>query len=195
TLGTLSAGTNYSLSLASASFEITAKAVTITPDAGQHKTFGATDPTLTYTNSERLLAASSTGGELRATGDDEVSNALTLGAPSAGSNYSLSLAPASFEITTKAVTITPTSGQHKTFGATDPTLTYTFSPTLQTGDSFSGELSRATGENVGNYAITLGTLSAGSNYSLSLAPASFEITAKAVTITAAPGQHKTFGSL
>src|SRR5256885_14250352 len=36
--------------------------------------------------------------------------------------------------------------------------------------NFRGALVRSTGENVGSYAINLGTLSAGTNYSLSLAP-------------------------
>src|SRR5207248_76767 len=49
--------------------------------------------------------------------------------------------------------------------------------------AFTGALSRATGENVGTYAINLGNLSAGSNYSLVLAstPVTFAITAKSVT--------------
>src|SRR5207249_1001585 len=121
-----------------------------------------------------------TGALSRNAGENVGNYAISLGTLSAGSNYSLSLAPATFEITAKAVTITPTSGQSKIFGAADPTLTYTNSEGLLAA-SFTGALSRNAGENVGNYAITLGTLSAGSNYSLSLAPASFEITAKAVT--------------
>src|SRR5256712_6030198 len=48
--------------------------------------------------------------------------------------------------------------------------------------SFTGALARAAGENVGSYAINLGTLSAGTNYSLSLAPGTvnFTITPKPV---------------
>src|SRR5206468_5768992 len=123
---------------APASFEITAKAVTITPSSGQSKIYGSADPTLTFTNSEGLLAASFSGSLSRATGENVGNYAISLGTLSAGNNYSLSLAPASFEITSKAVTITPTSGQSKIYGQLDPTLTYTFSPALQTGDSFSG---------------------------------------------------------
>ena len=52
------------------------------------------------------------------------------------------------------------------------------------------------GENVGNYAITLGSLSAGSNYTLSLSATTvnFAITPKAVTITPNSGQSKVFGA-
>jgi hypothetical protein len=56
----------------------------------------------------------------------------------------------------------------KQYGATDPPLTYTFSGLLN-GDgagSFSGSLSRGQGETVGAYPITVGNLSAGSNYTI-----------------------------
>lgn len=73
-----------------------------------------------------------------------------------------------YTIDKKAVTITPPSGQSKKYGAADPVLAYTASPTLSGGDVFTGSLSRAAGENTGNYAIALGNLSAGGNYELSL---------------------------
>ena len=63
-----------------------------------------------------------------------------------------------------AVAITPTAAQSKTYGAADPSFTFTASPSVVT----TGALSRVAGENVGSYNYTLGTLSAGSNYSLSL---------------------------
>ena len=51
TLGTLTAGANYTLTVAATpTFSITAKAILITPDAGQTKVFGQADPTpFTYT--------------------------------------------------------------------------------------------------------------------------------------------------
>src|SRR6185437_12763643 len=73
-----------------------------------------------------------------------------------------------FTIGKKLVTVTPDIGQAKVYGATDPTLTFTDSPALLGGDSFSGALDRAPGEVVGSYAINIGTLSAGANYTLSL---------------------------
>lgn len=44
-------------------------------------------------------------------------------------------------------------------------------------------MSRASGENVGSYAISQGTLSAGSNYSISFTGANLVIDPKAVTVT------------
>jgi hypothetical protein len=85
------------------------------------------------------------------------------------------------DITAKAVTITPDAGQNKKYGETDPVFTFadpglggTYG--LYGSDAFSGALSY-TGADVGNYAFTLGTLSAGSNYSLTLGGSvTFEIT-------------------
>src|SRR5207253_10614107 len=66
-------------------------------------------------------------------------------------------------------------------GAADPTFTYTHSA-LANGDTdsvFTGALGRLPGSSVGTYAYTLGNLSAGNNYTLSLAPGhTFAITAR-----------------
>lgn len=91
-------------------------------------------------------------------------------------------------ITPRDLTVTPNAGQSKKFGAADPTLHSTNSGRVsgQIPD-FTGALSRAEGEDVGQYDITLGTLalidhfSSGfkaSNYTLKMAfPAvKFEIT-------------------
>lgn len=59
--------------------------------------------------------------------------------------------------------------QTKEYGAVDPALTYTVTG-LPSGTStgiFTGSLSRAPGENVGSYAISRGSLSAGAGYSFS----------------------------
>ena len=63
------------------------------------------------------------------------------------------------KITPRDLTVTPNGGQSKKFGAADPTLHSTNSGRVpgQIPD-FSGALSRAEGEDVGQYDITLGTL-------------------------------------
>lgn len=78
-----------------------------------------------------------------------------------------------WSLVAKEVTITPTSGLSKTYGATDPTLTYTTSIDSDTtfknkfDEAKSGELSY-TGTNVGAYIIGIGTLKAGNNFNLKL---------------------------
>jgi hypothetical protein len=65
----------------------------------------------------------------------------------------------------------------------DPVLTYTHTPALISGDSFSGALDRVSGEDVGFYDITQGDLALSSNYTLVVTSGvQFEIK-KATTIT------------
>ena len=103
---------------------------------------------------------------------------------------------ATVTITERAITVTADSGQSKVYGSADPTLTYTVtSGSLQGGDSFTGALSRAAGENVGTYAIGQGTLTVGPNYTLTFVPADFSITARPITVTVDSGQSKIYGTL
>ena len=91
-----------------------------------------------------------------------------------------------FDIGQATLTVTPTGGQSKKFGATDPTLTYTTSGAVGSQiPSFTGKLSRAEGEDVGTYNITKGSLALkdsgifeATNYNLVLdtAVVTFEIT-------------------
>ena len=85
------------------------------------------------------------------------------------------------DITTGTVVITPSAGQHKTYGSTDPPLTYTANPAV----TLTGNLERVAGENAGSYSFTLGTLNAGSNYTLTIDPTNtFEINTASLTVTA-----------
>src|SRR5207249_11275879 len=60
----------------------------------------------------------------------------------------------------------------------DPALTYQLSSgSLVSGDSFSGALTRAAGENLGAYSILQGTLTAGTNYDLTYVGADLTISA------------------
>ncbi|MEI7752404.1 MAG: YDG domain-containing protein, partial [Candidatus Omnitrophota bacterium] len=72
--------------------------------------------------------------------------------------------------------------------------TYT-NTALVGSDSLSGALARAAGENVagGPYAINQGTLSAGTNYSVTFVGNTFAITPKGLTVTAS-NQTKTYGN-
>jgi len=81
-------------------------------------------------------------------------------------------------ITALGITVTPDAGQFKVFGDANPTYTYALAPALISPDVITGALSRVAGETIGTYAYTLGSLSAGSNYSLSLGGSNtFEIQA------------------
>jgi hypothetical protein len=112
---------------------------------------------------------------------------LSLSGTDAG-NYSVNTtALTTANITAAPITVTA-NPQTKVFGSTDPLLTYTVTAgTLFTGDSFSGSLTRSSGEAVGSYSILQGTLTAGPNYNLSYVGANFTITKAATTISVSSG--------
>lgn len=197
TLGTLDAGANYTLSIAtSPKFIITARPVVITPGAGQTKVFGDADPTpFTYTNTPLVGADAITGQMGRTAGTDVGNYAFSIGSLTAGANYTLTVAATpTFSITPKPIVITANAGQTKAFGSADPTpFTYTNTPLIG-ADALSGTLARASGENVGDYAFNIGSLTASSNYTLTVASTPmFSITPKSIIITGVAGQNKIFG--
>jgi MBG domain (YGX type)/Bacterial Ig-like domain (group 3) len=96
--------------------------------------------------------------------------------PSDTTNY-LSGGTTSMTITAAraAITVTPTSGQSKVYGANNPTISYSITSGVLIGsDVLSGALTY-TGSNVGAYPITIGSL-ANSNYTITLASVNFAIT-------------------
>jgi hypothetical protein len=183
--GTLSAGSNYTLTYVGDDLTITARAITVTADA-KSKGYGATDPALTYqvTTGSLVTGDSFTGGLTRESGEDVGAYAIQQGALSAGSNYTLTYVGDDLTITARAITVTA-DAKSKGYGAADPALTYQVTTgSLVAGDSFTGGLTRESGEDVGAYAIQQGTLSAGSNYTLTYVGDDLTITARAITVTA-----------
>lgn len=96
-----------------------------------------------------------------------------------------------WSIAAKAVTITPAAAE-KAYGETDPALTYTTGLSGDLAAAFeaaaTGSLSRDSGEYAGEYAITLGSVTAGKNFTVSLAGGTVNFTIKAAAQTVAvPG--------
>ncbi|MCD9019870.1 cellulose binding domain-containing protein [Parachryseolinea silvisoli] len=85
-------------------------------------------------------------------------------------------------IARKAVTAS-VDAKTKEYGAADPEWTYTVTPALVMGDTFSGSLTRELGEDAGTYVITQGTLALSNNYTLDFDSAIFTINKAAATIT------------
>ena len=181
-LGSLSAGTNYDLTFVGANLTIGVKTVNVTA-AAKTKVYGQADPALTYTAGALESGDSFTGSLARAAGTDVGSYAIGVGTLSAGSNYDLNFTGANLTVTAKPITVTA-AAKTKVYGSADPVLTYT-AGALESGDRFSGSLSRAAGTAVGTYAINQGDLTAGSNYDISFIGADLTVTAKPITVTAA----------
>uniref|UniRef100_UPI003890697D MBG domain-containing protein n=1 Tax=Fibrobacter sp. TaxID=35828 RepID=UPI003890697D len=97
------------------------------------------------------------------------------------------------EVTPKAVVVKATAAQ-KTYGDADPTLASTVEGLVE-GESESlivRTVARATGENVGTYAITASGEASQGNYSVTFESADFTITKKSAKITVA-SSRKTYG--
>ena len=86
-------------------------------------------------------------------------------------------------ITPKTLTITPTAGQSKVYGAADPSYYKGSVAGLLSGDTVTGKIGRETGEDVKTYKYTVGTLSAGDNYTVTVKDETFAITAKPINAT------------
>ena len=97
--------------------------------------------------------------------------------------YDISFVAGSLTISPAALTVTA-DALSRTYGAANPTLTYGTTGLLG-NDTLTGALATgATGASgVGSYAITQGTLSAGSNYALSYHGANLTINPAALTVT------------
>ena len=187
---------NYSISYVNGNMTVTPYLLTVTANA-QSKVYGAADPALTYTNGGLQAGDTNavfTGGLVRVAGQNVGSYAINQGTLSAGANYTISYTGNNLTITPYLLTVTA-NAQTKVYGAADPALTYT-NGALQNGDTnavFTGGLTRVAGQNVGAYAINQGTLSAGTNYTISYTGNNLTITPYLLTVTA-NAQTKVYGA-
>ncbi len=196
--GDLTAGDNYEITFHSANFEITPRTLTVRADAGLSKHYGDADPELTFDaenfgwdDDEQVFS-----GELsRESGESAGTYNITPGNLDAGDNYTIDFTGAEFTILTYGLLVRAEADQAKTYGEADPTLTYTVNgePASNYESVLSGDLSRQSGEDAGQYAITQGNLSAGSDYTITFEPEDFTITPATLTITADTDQSKTYG--
>ncbi|MEQ9425104.1 MAG: MBG domain-containing protein, partial [Cyclobacteriaceae bacterium] len=183
--GDLTAGDNYDITFNDANFIITQKAIAVTVDSGQEKVYGEDDPVeLAFTTSPELIEGDEfTGALVREVGEDADNYAINQGSLSAGDNYSITFTGTDFIITPKSISVDATVGLTKVFGDDDPEFTFSVNPSLEDGDSFSGNLTRDPGENVGTYNINQGSLTAGDNYTILYDGSEFSITIRNVSIT------------
>ena len=168
---------------ASTACSAVADPVTLTVTSGGSKIYGDADPAALYTVSTALTGDSAFyGAATRAAGENAGSYAISrgtldiMGSTAYNVVYNFTtpfvIGKANLNVTANAVS--------KIYGDADPALTYTYS-SLRNGDTasiFTGALTRNSGENVGTYEITRGTLSAGNNYN-------FFFTGKNLTINKA----------
>lgn len=126
--GTLALNANYSLSYTPANFAIAPKAITVTANASQSKTYGQADPTFAYaiTAGGPLVGSDAfTGALTRTAGENVGPYAINQGTLALNANYTLSYAGANFTINPATLTITA-DNKERFFGGANPPLTASY---------------------------------------------------------------------
>ncbi|VDG20247.1 hypothetical protein [Lactobacillus koreensis] [Lactiplantibacillus mudanjiangensis] len=191
-----SSSKNYTVTVEKGTFTIKKLAVTVTA-ANKKITYGDADETLTLVDPSGVLVKgddeSALGVTLSRTGDKNAGSYVISGTGADNTNYDVTVVDGAYTIDKKAVTVVA-ADTGKIYGDTDPALSLK-DPTsvLVTGDDESDlgvTLSRVTGENVADYAIT-GT-SNSANYNVTVTDGKFTISKRNVTVIAADN-GKTYG--
>lgn len=136
------------------------------------KIYGERDPVFGYDANGLLDGDVLSGGLNRIAGENVGQYSITQGSL-ANPNYSINYTDAELSITPRSLSIIA-DALSKLRGERDPMFTYIAEGLIE-GDGLSGELSRIAGERIGRYAITLGSLAAGPNYTIAYTPANLTI--------------------
>ena len=183
----ITVGTGDNAATASVTYTIEKKSVTLTAD-NKTMTYGDAEPTLTATNTDLVGNDTLNYTLSRVEGNNvgEYVITVTLGD---NPNYDVTAINAKLTINKKAASITA-DNKSKTYGDADPALTATATD-LVGSDTLNYTLSRAEGENVGEYAISI-TLGNNPNYDVSVTGAKLTIDKKDASVTA-DAKSKTYG--
>ncbi|MDO9552978.1 MBG domain-containing protein, partial [Rhodonellum sp.] len=139
-------------------------------DRGLTVTYAAEDPTVVSIsgNQATILKTGTTKITATQAGDEE--------------NFAAESVEQNLTVNQKALTVTADENQSKVYGSVDPSLTYRLTSGELIGeDEFTGALTRAEGEDVGNFEIIQGSLTAGDNYTIAFTGADFSITPAEIT--------------
>jgi hypothetical protein len=183
--GDLTAGTNYTILFAEAAFTITPLSLEVNALAAT-KVFGELDPEFDYTVTPEVDISIFTGKLTRSDIDNENVGEYEIlqGDLTAGTNYTIWFAEAAFTITPLSLEVNALDAT-KVFGESDPEFDYTVTPEVDIS-IFTGKLTRSDidNENVGEYDILQGDLTAGTNYTIWFAEAAFTITPLSLEVNA-----------
>ena len=194
TLGSLTLGDNYEIEVEGGKLTINKLTIRVIPTPNQKKSYGDNDPEYAFTTNIVLPFSDELDGGLgRDSGEDVAQYGYTLGdLVDSNPNYEITLDTANKFTIEKLVITVSVNDIEKFYGEADPAYTYTFAPAnLGNGGAITllGSPTRVAGENVGEYLITAGTLSAGSNYTATISVGA-KLTIKKAPITITAGSHK-----
>jgi len=175
------ADNNYDFSYVAANFSVTKAFLTVTADE-KTKVYGEKDPLFTFSIMSGTLFGTDkiTGTLIRQEGEKIGNYVILIGSVSINDNYNLTYISKNFTINPLEVQVNA-DAKAKQYNASEPELTFTSLPdtgfVLPNGEiiSFTGELSRVQGEEVGDYEILQNTLN-NSNYTIIFKKAYLTIT-------------------
>ena len=179
----------YNIELVSGKLTINPRQITLKAD-DKFKLYGSDDPTFSASITDGDLQYDDdfdsliSGCMARVYGEEVGEYKISKGTLSIGSNYIISFVNGLFEILPQEIEV---SAEQKTkyYGDSDPKFTFTITKgTLFNDDSFTGELERLPGEEIGSYTITKGSLSLNSNYKITFVPNSLIIEKRKIKIIA-----------
>ena len=188
----VSATTNYNGGEATVEFSIGKANVSVTAD-DLSKVYGSADPELTATVQWN---SGGPGGAIdytlsRVEGENVGTYVISVSAES-NDNYAVTVQSGQFKIMRASATIKADDAS-KVYGSADPELTATVQwNSGGPGGAIDYTLSRAGGEDVGTYVISVSAAST-DNYAVTLQPGTFTVTQKAATIKA-DDASKVYGS-
>ncbi|WP_175540825.1 MBG-2 domain-containing protein, partial [Janthinobacterium sp. 551a] len=156
--------------------------------------YGNVDPGLSYQVTQgSLVAGDSLSGVLRRAAGENVGSYTIDASALANGNYVITAQNGALSIDARPITVTA-DAKSKVYGNVDPSLTYQLTQgSLVAGDSLSGVLRRAAGENVGSYTIDASALANG-NYVITAQNGSLNIDARPITVTA-DAKSKVYGNV
>ena len=194
---------NYDLTLVDSTLTVDKAALTVTAEA-KRKTYGDADPTLTYAVNAAQLKYTDTPGVVSGVALTSVTGASATagthaisGSAGTAANYDVTLIDGVLTVDKAALAVT-VDNQRKTYGDTDPTLTYTVNPSqLKYTDTASVvgsvNLSAPTGASAtaGTHTIT-GAGGTAANYDVSLVDGTLTVDKAALAVSAV-ARRKTYG--
>jgi len=194
--GSLKAGANYTIAYTGANLSIGKATTTITwanpADITYGTALGATQLNATANPSGGTFVYNQAPGTVLAAGNGQtLSVAYT---PADLINYTTATASVPINVIPASLSVAA-AAKAKSYGQTDPPLTYSTGPFVN-GDTsaiLTGSLIRVAGETVGNYAIQQGSLKAGANYTIAYTGANLSIGKATTTITWANPADITYG--
>ncbi len=179
---------NYDITFGEAKLTITKRRLTVTPDQTTSQVYGEQRATIAYTVTSGSLAQGETLlGELTSQSYEFGTHAVTLGTLVENNpNYDITLGGnATFTVSKRPVNLIPDKVS-SVYGEPHVALTYTVTSDLGeglvNGDVLDGELQCNIGAHVGEYDITLGTVS-GANYDITFVNAKYTVAPRPVTVT------------